>query len=575
MRNLKGLLCEKYLLPAATPFCLHLRELILADKWADAVRLKIDPLSYTNADHYRLDAQALALISKNASVEAGVDTSAEAKKAWWEAEHRCASTNAWLNQLVHGPTDPDDEFAYEFLLKVRKKVQFWLGRIPSDLNVRFGPGSTLSCNPAHSTLADKIETVPTTTVDAWYIAERILPKTAWFRSLVERGTLNYRNGSLSGYSVSQAGRWSSVRKNALTDRSIEIGPDINVALQLAVGQHWTQELARKGWILKKSAEVNTQILHQRVAEWASVSGAFATIDLKQASDSVSRKLVEFLVGPEWFQLLDSLRTRMIVIDGKRVFLEKFSGMGNGYTFELESIIFASFAQVCMELSGYRPKMGGSCFVFGDDIIVPTPAARLVILALRRFGFVPNEKKTFLRGPFRESCGGDYFRGANVRPFYLEEEPDEPAKWIVFANGIRRVGYDDVKGIWRDPAYLRLWHSILDAVPADVRRLRGPAALGDLVIHDEPDRWITKQRNSRHWIRSYRARIDRRSFRRGGSVIPWGEFPDAVVLATRLYRFPGESGPSTDRDKNHETATGIIPRYPELTYRIGWTPLVSY
>jgi hypothetical protein len=58
-------------------------------------------------------------------------------------------------------------------------------------------------------------------------------------------------------------------------------------------------------------------------------------------------------------------------------------------------------------------------VFGDDIIIDKRASRLLISLLEMLGFVVNYSKTYVEGPFRESCGTDRFLGVDVRPVYLK------------------------------------------------------------------------------------------------------------------------------------------------------------
>lgn len=61
----------------------------------------------------------------------------------------------------------------------------------------------------------------------------------------------------------------------------------------------------------------------------------------------------------------------------------------------------------------------SISVYGDDIIVPVDEARSLINYLSILGFQTNVDKTYLSGNFRESCGGDFLNGIDVRPFFLK------------------------------------------------------------------------------------------------------------------------------------------------------------
>jgi len=88
-------------------------------------------------------------------------------------------------------------------------------------------------------------------------------------------------------------------------------------------------------------------------------------------------------------------------------------MGNGFTFELLTTC------ICAIVHGATGLLPGKDFwVFGDDLIVPIDKNEEAVKALVEFGFIPNREKSFAEGSFRESCGGDFFCGINVRPKYI-------------------------------------------------------------------------------------------------------------------------------------------------------------
>jgi len=74
-------------------------------------------------------------------------------------------------------------------------------------------------------------------------------------------------------------------------------------------------------------------------------------------------------------------------------------------------------------------------VYGDDIAVRQSSALLLIETLKFCGFRTNVDKTFIHGPFRESCGADFFHGKNVRPFVLDYMPDNIQALIKIGNGV--------------------------------------------------------------------------------------------------------------------------------------------
>ena len=86
---------------------------------------------------------------------------------------------------------------------------------------------------------------------------------------------------------------------------------------------------------------------------------------------------------DWFELLDRFRTGSVTYRDKIIKLNKFSSMGNSYTFELESLIFYSLAVATCSHLGIDPR---DVSVYGDDVIIPANAVTLfyVIRFCRRF-----------------------------------------------------------------------------------------------------------------------------------------------------------------------------------------------
>jgi hypothetical protein len=122
---------------------------------------------------------------------------------------------------------------------------------------------------------------------------------------------------------------------------------------------------------------------------------------------------------DWLELARS--PTVTFPDGSVQELYMVSSMGNGFTFPLETLVFSTIVLACYRVLGIAPKYERSgprnWAVFGDDIIVRKDAYEFVIRSLRLFGFTPNDHKSFNSGSFRESCGGDYFRGLDIRGVY--------------------------------------------------------------------------------------------------------------------------------------------------------------
>lgn len=180
----------------------------------------------------------------------------------------------------------------------------------------------------------------------------------------------------------------------------------------------------------------------------------ATIDLSSASDTVAASLVRAIVPLDWLHLFEVARSEYSNVEGEEIRLAKFSSMGNGYTFELESLLFYS---ICKAVGVESPQ------VFGDDIIVPQGQSQCVIDALVCLGFSVNEDKTFLEGRFFESCGVDSFDGKDVRPFFLKGKYETFDFAVVrIANAIRVYCHRLMAGDGCDGRYRVVWKRVVDA-----------------------------------------------------------------------------------------------------------------
>jgi len=202
----------------------------------------------------------------------------------------------------------------------------------------------------------------------------------------------------------------TVPKKSDIDRVACKEPEINVLLQKSVGNHIRRRLRRFG------IDLNDQSRNQELAKVA-VKEKLATIDLSSASDSISRQLVINLLPFEWWSLLDDLRVKSTYIGDDFHELEMFSTMGNGFTFELESLLFYAIVRVVCWRSGVKGRIS----VYGDDIIAPTACVKRLKRVFDYLGFKMNPKKTHSTGLFRESCGKHYYGGFDVTPFYIRRE----------------------------------------------------------------------------------------------------------------------------------------------------------
>lgn len=220
----------------------------------------------------------------------------------------------------------------------------------------------------------------------------------------------------------------------------------------------------------------------------SLDGSLATLDLSSASDSVSCKLVEYLLPPDWWYYLSSLRASYgILPNGDRRKYSKFSSMGNGFTFALESLIFAALTRAACFRSAGSVAMN-AVLTYGDDIICPSRCSQEVINLLDWCGFEVNVRKSFISGPFRESCGTDWYQGVNVRPFYVRKPVERLGELYLLLNQVSEWFFEFHAVM--NPRELRSWRFLHQCVPSGWD-LYGPADMENAssYIHRRDLPWL--------------------------------------------------------------------------------------
>lgn len=217
-------------------------------------------------------------------------------------------------------------------------------------------------------------------------------------------------------------RTTTVRKNAKTDRTICTEPSINMLFQRALGEGLNLCL-RTAYGYDPALQPDR---NRELARLGSMFDKLATIDLKSASDTIALNLCR-AVMPSWIMAaIDDCRCPVTVVGDDPVVLHMTSSMGNGFTFPLQTLIFAALVRVVAKRNNvvYRrfhlePRADLAYGVFGDDIICPTSIYNAVLDGLVALGFVPNVNKSYGSGFFRESCGSDWYNGYNVRGVYVK------------------------------------------------------------------------------------------------------------------------------------------------------------
>ncbi len=219
-----------------------------------------------------------------------------------------------------------------------------------------------------------------------------------------------------GEELTASNRLFFVPKTAVISRTCCTEPLVNMLFQQALGAFLEECLAKSfGVSLKTQAGFNREL-----ARIGSENGSFGTIDLQSASDSISWSLVQRIAPSSLLGYFRLFRCESTLLPGGgKMDLGMISTMGNGFTFPLQTIIFACALRAVYQLMGLDSGCPKTQFgVFGDDIIVKQEAYGFLVRSLTKLGFKVNDQKSFNVGPFRESCGGDYFNGSFIRGVYI-------------------------------------------------------------------------------------------------------------------------------------------------------------
>lgn len=359
-----------------------------------------------------------------------------------EGERHCRVFNTRNNgkRSISGPiVDRARDLAHQIL-----------GELPDDDTLfecsRHGPGTATDVTHETKDTFFKNERLPyaVTPLAASHARRLIWSDKRWLGALEERyrvdhdirpwEILNWDVFFENIFSLNDSNKISSVPKSAITRRPIAIEHRLNIQLQLGVEGVIRKRLKRWG------IDLNDQVTNQQLARAGSLQRdalSPATIDLANASDTVSLRVCKALLPSEWYRYLVEIRSPFGTFpDGTRIRYRKISSMGNGYTFAVESLIFFVIAKAVTEASIGTRNTRGLISVFGDDIIVPECAALETVHHLHYLGFSINLDKSFLSGPVKESCGCDYVDGHNVRPVFLEK----PLKTLTDVFSIRNRLY---------------------------------------------------------------------------------------------------------------------------------------
>jgi len=271
--------------------------------------------------------------------------------------------------------------------------------------------------------------------------------------------------------------FSTVPKNTLKVRPISIQPTLNVFAQKGVGKEIRRRLKKAGNCIVSGQQRNRYLVSRAIDK------KLCTIDLENASGYMGLGVVEniMLRTPNlraWLSLLKLLRCNSVTVpcdiyrtSDETHELHQLGGMGNGFVFEFETLLF-----LCIARSVVPREEWHHVSTYGDDIIVPQKYGKAVCELLKLYGFKINEGKTFLQGLFFESCGHDYFAGQYVRPFFFADDSADGESlykdyedlhvvpWQVrTANALRLYSYVIADGEYSASCYKRVYNKLLKDV----------------------------------------------------------------------------------------------------------------
>jgi len=534
---------------------LHVRDLFLAGKHNEIIGLSVDPKEFTDPGDFHRAYSAVSLLRKYPGLTTGINTQLVALKKFLESEDRCRVVN---ERFAHLSTISfaDRSVLERARTEIRKVLRdfSWNAALPF---LSHGPGATFGTKRDRGHPWYKFgDTKPTVTGECLALAEAYNCAFPLFRKEWEANGIDPK--------VVLGSKIATVPKDARSDRVIAIEPLLNMFFQKGIGGLMRSRLKQSG------CDLNDQCINQLLAKGASITNRKATIDLSSASDTISRSLVEFLLPEDWLVALKTCRsTQSLFPDGTVKFLQKFSSMGNGYTFELESLIFLGLTRaVCYSMG----EAASDVSVYGDDIIAPSTT----VVRLREIfdvcGFSMNVEKSFSDGPFRESCGKHFFLGRDVTPFYLKKKVKSIEEQFWLLNSIRRLSHRLLGAEWGCDANLyEAWLKCYAQIDDRYRGYSVPEGYGDVGVLRDFDEVAPRPRVAKHWVEGYQVKVIRRVYKKFRAF----DFPALLWRLSDLERrsvsSAGDGGDAVDiplRRYDLKAVKLLVKQWPGLGPWVG-------
>jgi len=313
---------------------------------------------------------------------------------------------------------PMGPLALKVVQRARSIARRILGEYSPEDNIlfaKFGKKSSIGCPLSLAYIDEKLTNVRAFTSSSqcfkWFKND-VLPGDPILSQMVQKVDLTVQPKNLEHESLALV----NVPKTWKTYRTITPLTLLSLFYSYGFGHQVTERLKDAGLDIRR-----LQGVHQKLVKRFSMSLTHATADLSVASDSLISESLNRILPRKWYCALKRVMTHQVVFtkggETRSAYTESVLPMGNGCTFPVETLVFYCITKAIGELA----EVDGIYSVYGDDLIYPSRLHKYIIRVFPLLKLVLNPEKTFVSFPFRESCGADYYRGCDVRPFFLKGE----------------------------------------------------------------------------------------------------------------------------------------------------------
>lgn len=429
-------------------------------------------------------AQAVSVLKK--CVDPSYDPWPETRAVWFATEARCRRLNQKFNALANRRKRPGSKPLpnQRLLYRFYEAIHHVLGsEVPVEdvlLHAHYGPGSTVGVRGRDVNFVRKVESNECVSACVDLAARALVYDKAVWAHLGMDPTFSHVESAQEGFirvareqllqHVVSHDRLMFIFKSMTSLRSIGAQPTCSGMVQLGVHSVVTELLRTRAGIDLSDQTWNQRLALEGSRSWDSPN-PWCTLDKSNASNLIANELVRLFFPPAWSKFLQRTRTPGYVappqLGGGSYTYEMYAGMGNGTTFVVETLIFwaATYATQDLPIEEYVRRREFA--VYGDDVVLRRNHAEAYMAFAHYLGFRFNAKKTFIEGPFRESCGADFFKGVPVRPATLECESGSVSlpTLISFHNNLLDNKVFPLRGACRKLRYLAKTH-LYPVLPTD-------------------------------------------------------------------------------------------------------------